>query len=1058
MNNSTLKVYKASAGSGKTFTLVAEYIDMIVQNPEEYSRILAVTFTNKSTEEMKIRILAELYGIGYNFKDSESYLKKICKDTSLSEDIVRERSLQALSSILHNYNRFNVSTIDSFFQTVLRNLARELNLNANLRIDLNDAQVEADAVDRLIEDLKSKDNVLTWITNYLKNQLSEDKSYDIIKDIKKFGKKIFDDTYKSESKLLTDATADANFYVNYRKEIEKIKNDAVDAIKKKAEAFFDVISNYNLSKEDFSRKTVYMYFEKMRNGNFESSDSINKFIQSSDNWTQKTNRRVEEINQIVKEVLFKMLTDADKEREIQSKRYYSAVITLQNINQMGLLNTIQNKVRELNIDANRFLLSDTQQFLKNMINDSDAPFIFEKIGSRLEHIMIDEFQDTSGIQWENFRVLIRSCMDNGFRNIIVGDVKQSIYRWRYGDWTILEKMEVDKSPDEENVNYRSTKHVVDFNNAFFNKATNQGVNVVDEEAMMIQRAYSDLTQKANKNKENGSVHITLLPPDQNYDDNMLVKTVECIDDIINAGIPQNKIAVLVRSNSNIVKIGEYIVKNRPDLNVTSKESFRLDSSIAVNTIIEALHFLTHHDDILSQAKLVKYYQKDILKNDISYNQMFRKNVSLDTFLPEKYLEEREKLLSSPLNTLVEKIYNYFEIGKLESEGAFITRFYDCISEFVTNVTSDIDTFVDEWNDNLCSTTIESDDTDGITLLTVHKSKGLEFENVIIPFCDWALERHNLIWAKPDVAPYNKLPLISIDYLSKGIQNSIYAEYANKEHIQNAIDNMNILYVAFTRAKNNLFVIGKRSKSKKLDYKIRSSIIEETLPYVNSMLKGSKLEENKDDDEKPVLFTFGDILCSEEKKEKSDNPFKKEIGSLPIDIVSNINDGIMFRQSNDSKDFISTDEDKDKESYIQRGKILHKLYSLIKTPDDIDAAIQRLEFEGLLSDDITPESIRKTFNFNLKNPQVADWFSDRWQLINECTILFTDVNSKVCTSRPDRVMIDGNQAIVVDYKFGADNNKYKKQVHDYMSLLHSMGYKNVIGFLWYVNNNEIVEVR
>ncbi|MBQ6379260.1 MAG: UvrD-helicase domain-containing protein, partial [Prevotella sp.] len=412
-----LTVYKASAGSGKTFTLATEYIRLIVENPTSYRNILAVTFTNKATEEMKMRILSQLYGIWKGLPESDNYLQVIVEKTGYPTELIRERAGQGLSNLLHNYNYFRVETIDTFFQSVLRNMARELDLTTNLKIGLNDVQVEELAVDQLIADLSTTDVMLQWILKYIMESISDEKSWNVITQIKRFGRTIFNNEYKEVSQALEQKMEEKGFFERYTTQLREIKKAAEERMILIGESFFDTLEGEGLSIDDLSNKNrgIAGFFLKLQKGVFDPSienATVANCLGNPEKWCAKTHPQRDFILSLAEGTLGDILRYAVEERSRQWKLYKSADLTLRHLNQLRLLGSIEKKVRELNENNNRFLLSDTQQLLHALIEGSDSPFIFEKIGTQLEHVMIDEFQDTSTVQWQNFRVLLDEAMSH----------------------------------------------------------------------------------------------------------------------------------------------------------------------------------------------------------------------------------------------------------------------------------------------------------------------------------------------------------------------------------------------------------------------------------------------------------------------------------------------------------------------------------------------------------------------------------------------------------------------------------------------------------------------
>lgn len=1091
---SSLTVYKASAGSGKTFTLAVEYIKFLIKNPTEYRNILAVTFTNKATDEMKTRILGQLFGIANSLGESDDYLNKIAEETYSEIDEVRQTAQLAIRLLIHNYDYFHVETIDTFFQSVLRNLAKELDLSANLRIELNDTAVEQQAVDQMIEDLDSKSPLFLWLMKYIMDNIDENKGWNVLRSVKEFGKMIFNDDYRRESKSISETLSKKGFITEYRKELTLLKAKSREDLKAVKEQFFNTIGEAGIATDDLAggkSRGIHRYFERLTNDSLDDKDfmpkTVEKHLGGADNWSSKSNKNRQTIISLAETTLIPLLEKAENLRHEAQFTVCSVDATLQNINNLRLLNNIEKRVHEMNIEANRFLLSDTQHLLRLMVDDTDSPFIFEKIGTRLEHIMIDEFQDTSTVQWENFKILLNECMshcNNGgteVNNLVVGDIKQSIYRWRSGDWRLLNDIngsfpERHLDIKELKTNYRSAENIVRFNNAFFKIAVETEAEaeqkISETEAMLIKAAYNDVEQEIGKQSGNGLIRMQLLK-NADYECRML-EELECtIDEIRSKGVPQQKIAILLRSNKYIPLIANYFTEKRPDVTIVSDEAFRLDRSIAINTIVAALRFLHDSDDKITKACLIKYYRQNVKQEDIPLFDMLQDMDSME-FLPKDFADNIGMLKELPLYDLVEKLYAIFHLDELQNENAYVCAFFDYLSTYINDMSADLAGFLQEWDDNMHAKKIQTDEADGIQLISIHKSKGLEFDNVIVPFCNWKLEMYqgNYIWCRPQTLPYSKIPLIPINYSPK-LANSIYADDYKKEHMQNTIDNLNLLYVAFTRAGKNLFVIGKRDERNS-----RSALLQNTIKKLHdTTLKGMDDKdddifpkelhdttlEGMDDKDDDIFFEYGEFAESNVSKEKktTENVFLQP--DRKIDATLETYDiPIVFRQSNKSKDFIALAEGEEQtaSSFIKIGNILHQVFSNIQTADDIPQVLDRFEQDGILyGEDLNREKLQKMLSEYIStNEMVADWFSPHWKLYNECSILTTDKNTgEICERRPDRVMKDGNRVVVIDFKFGKMNDKYIGQVREYMQLLRNMGYPDVKGFLWFVRKGIIKEV-
>ena len=1063
--NSQLTVYKASAGSGKTFTLAKEYMTLVIENPMAYRTILAVTFTNKATEEMKMRILSQLYGIAQGLEESNGYFEQIKKALPhLSEKIIRKNAAEALRLLLHNYNYFRVQTIDTFFQGVLRNLARELDLTANLRIGLNDYQVEQQAVDELIESLTSTDRLLFWILDYIQESIDEDRSWNVIGPIKKFGENIFKDYYKENSDTLNQCMSKEGFFKEFTAKMKEVRSQASEKLQEIAATFFDSLEEGGYTADDLAGKTrgIWSYFNKLKIGKYDDDDLINntflKCFASPEAWVKKSDVKEQSpLFMFVSDTLYPILTFSEEKRPEWVKNYKSATLTMKHLNQLRLLGSIDQKVRELNQTANRFLLSDTQTLLHALVEDSDSPFIFEKIGTQLDHVMIDEFQDTSTIQWQNFKVLLEETMSReNAGNLIVGDVKQSIYRWRSGDWRLLNNIENEfggtKSLEMKTLdtNYRSDRNIIAFNNAFFVEAAKQECELLkgsdSEQVKQLVNAYADVCQQVPEKKGKlGYVDVQLLGGEDTTE-SMMKQSLEIVTELTAMGVPANKIAILVRSNKAIQDIAAYFMENS-DFLMVSDEAFRLDASQAVSTLIVALRLMACPEDAIAKAILAKYAIR------------YLRNPNL----VEKILAQRENLLEKPLFELTEILYAILEMDKVEDmkkQSAYVCAFYDRMNEYLVDNSSNIDDFLKEWDASIHEKSIHCDGINGIRLITIHKSKGLEFDYVIMPFCDWKLEKMNTIWCEPQEEPFNELPLVPIDFNAKAMKQSIYEPDYHHEHLQNVVDNLNLLYVAFTRASHSLFVLGKRGNQNSRAYLIES-VLQNVARNLESTGVPVELSGIGSESSEDIDFSYGELIVEEEKpemKKESDNVFMKD--EAPVDVVLCVNPELPeFKQSNKSRDFVEGDEAEEQQKfYIKMGTVLHSIFSSIKTSDDVESALKQLEIDGILYDDnVSNERLEKMIKQRLASPQVKDWFSNRWRVLNECSIV-KYMDGKAVKFRPDRVMKDEQKTVVVDFKFGKPKEEHQEQVRGYMDLLREMGNQNITGYLWYVYPNKVVEVK
>ena len=1082
-----LTVYKASAGSGKTFTLAVEYISLLILNPMDYEHILAVTFTNKATEEMKMRIISQLYGISKSLPDSRIYLNKVMEKTGNDRETVVRNAGIALKNLIHHYSYFRVQTIDAFFQTVFRNLARELDLPLNLRVDLDDNQIEERAVDELINSLDQNTDVLRWIREYIDQNINDDKSWNVIDKVKALGRNIFKDFYKQHSKELDEKMKSEKFFHTYTRSLHQ-KIDAIQSrLQSEAQQLLTLLQNSDYDDASFFKqgaKGVYGYVHKLETQSALDNKAPNSYVQGflddPESWVKSKDAASFAASELRPAVL--------SYEECRKKAWYdiqSAQLTLSHLNQLRLLHAIAATVEELCREDNRFQLSNTQTLLYELMKDSDAPFVYEKIGAHLRHIMIDEFQDTGRVQWVNFKKLLDNCMAMaGSHNLIVGDVKQSIYRWRSGDWKLLNdianEFSVGQLKEEPlTVNHRSEELIVRFNNAFFHEAVAVTLQeLTDDEihdAQQLARAYQDeeLEQQPFRQTGKGFVSVQLLPS-KNDESVVMDEIGTIIDDLIARGADTRDIAILVRRHQEGERIANYLMTTRPQLTISSNEAFRLDSSQAVNILIDALQLLIKPEDTIVRAQLVKGYQRFALQSSLTDTDLLVCDHP-EEFLPEGYRNYRNALIMMPFLDLIDELYRLFAISSIPHQSAYVCAFYDMIQQFMRERTPSVESFLKEWDNSLCSKTIQSDEAGGISIITLHKSKGLEFDHVLIPFCNWELERNDsILWCSGMTsAPYNELPLVPMVFSKSNMMGTAYEDNYKDEHLQNVVDNMNLLYVAFTRASKSLHILSPRMSDKRQKEGLktqsrRGEILQWTLKKVaEELAQYQPIYEETTQADGTTIFQLGSLdhtLTKEtDDKEKPDteNVFLKSVTPHPIRLESFATTA-SFRQSNRSMEFVSGEDSQPTRrlTYIKLGNVLHTLFSHIVTLDDIPAMMNELEMEGIVYDDeLSREELSAKIQQALDNEQVKEWFSSKWTIYNECTIIEPDNSTgKTFEHRPDRVMSDGEQTIVVDFKFGVPRQEYEHQVQRYMQLLRQMGKPNVIGYLWYVLRNEVVRVQ
>ena len=1072
---SILTVYKASAGSGKTFTLAAEYIARLLQGePGMYRHILAVTFTNKATAEMKERILQRLWDLSMlpdNIrKEDDDFLNKIMDllpDVSIAD--IRKRAADALHALTHDYDRFHVETIDSFFQSLLSNLAHELGLAAGFKVDLDDKEAISKGVERLMAELPERKQVMEWVLNYIQERIGDNKRWDITAEVNSLARELMKEHFMRHDEELQKLLDDNKVLGAYRGKLKNMKSEAADGLSQAAQVLNEAIEGHGNGYGDFSNgnRSLRPFVQRMGKGDFkEPSDALMKWLDSTDKWLKKADLKNASLVEHA-DKMRELLNSVVQLREHAMPIINSCDLSLRHINPLRLLNEISREVNTINNENNRFMLAKTPQLFDKLVEGDDASFVFEKAGTTYRHVMIDEFQDTSTLQWKNFKKLLVENMASGNGCLLVGDVKQSIYRFRGGDWSILNHIDTEFAngkPAIHNLdqNFRSAENIIEFNNLFFPLAA----QVLDEHGntgTLIQDIYSDVRQNIN-HKPGGCVRIRLYDEKKGETEETETEELSMEDDLAlqirnlhdEQGIPYNKIAILVRYNRSTGSILTHFAQHYPDIPLVSDEAFLLSASPAVQLVVHALRCLNDANDTIAAAYVSHCYHDEILGEQLRWTDIVEKKEEL---LPEAFrAEQREELKEMPLYELCELLIKIFRLNEGEGAAPYLFAFLDQVLSFLEDSPSDIAKFLNYWDESLCNKPVPAGEVEGVRILTIHKSKGLAFHTVLLPYCDWSIEKDHLdslLWCEPKTAPYNEIPLIPVPLASgKTVQQSIYADDYEQEHQQRRIENLNLLYVAFTRAQQNLYIWAQAKEAFPADPTIGDLIRQGLLHCEN---KGLHKTEGEDEWRFAVTKPAAAPRAPrKEGKEVKVNPLEIHPESEFVELKS-FDTKVEFMQSNKAKDFLSDTEDaaeEQQESYISQGKLLHRLFANIRTREDIPRALLEFEQEGLIATGKPAERLHKLIEKRMADPLVATWFDGSWQLFNECTILSRDENGILHPQRPDRVMVKGKEAVVIDFKFGKPQQRYRDQVTHYADLLKRMGYGPIKAFLWYVYTGEV----
>ena len=1014
-----LQIFKASAGAGKTHRLTGEYIKLLFGQSYAFKHILAVTFTNKATDEMKQRILQELFTLSQPGTGSD-YLGQIMEFTGSDEQWVRGRAREILISILHDYTSFRVSTIDKFFQMVMRSFARELGKMATYNVELDRDSVLAKAVDRMFSNLDTPESrkLLDWLIEYSLDAVDKGSSWNVKGEIMRLGGQLFSEEFK----LAMEACGES-FEKSSVAEVALLKGSLkgiVDAFEKKGAALgnegLGIMAGAGLSPDDFKggSRSPFKYFGKLQQsggkGGIEPPGA--SFLALHDDmgkWFagKKCPAAIEGIYVPLNEVVGKIIGHF----EADYRGYASACAVLANVNVLGILNDIYARVLEYCREKNIILLSESAQLLNRIIDGSDTPFVYEKIGVQLENYMLDEFQDTSSLQWRNFYPLLKNSLDESKDNLIVGDVKQSIYRWRGSDWKILGKeifgqfREDEVSEESLDTNYRSGANIVEFNNSFFDFCAREVQLIYDEKVEgPIEEVYRGFAQNiSGKGLENpGCVDIEFVPQsDELFEDTVLSMLPGKVEQLLQAGYAKRDIAVLVRKGKEGNLVARKLLECGYD--IISSDSLYVASSVAVQKVVNVLREMDNPQS--DTLRILKMFQN---------------------------IPQTEQIGRYSLYQLCEAIIRETLVEEERKDVAFLQAFLDLVLDFTANHGTNIAQFVKWWDESGIKCTISApEDMDAIRIMTIHKSKGLGFNVVIIPFLYESLDHQPLL--SPNLwCSYKGWP-VPVKY-SKGLLDTEFADMYLNEKLCAYVDAMNTVYVAFTRPKRELVVFAPEPVMKK-NGPSRSSMSDILYAYCSTHHKGDGEWQGK-----TLIGEHSAVAGGSAPAQKLvlENVFAAPLNEKRMRMAAtsgSIGDG---------------------ESIREHGIAMHYVFSLIDYPSSIPEAVAKACREGVAS--CSGEQLLEMVNSKIESVAGYGWFNSGWTVINECTILTKWGEER----RPDRVITKGDEAVVIDYKFGTAHKenpqlgeKYKKQVSRYVELLTRMGYKNVKGYLWYLTIDEVI---
>lgn len=1141
-----LTIYRASAGSGKTYTLAFEYIKLLLGvktangqymlNSRQYLKsgrqsrrhrlILAITFTNKATEEMKSRIISQLSLLSRDHSDGSRdcpYAGDLIRCFGCTRDELRDAASKALTELLFDYHYFNVSTIDSFFQSVLRTFAREVDRQGDYGVELRDDYAVTSGIGLMLDDLNygnppQRKRINDWIRNYTINLVEEGKdggmfnrSGALLKSLVAYVSRMSSEVFKQKADDVVAYLDDESRMRRFTAALDRRIKDLRSEIAETAGTAGALLADYP---DEVLPTTLRRILSAAEDG-----DRID--IPKDFGTAGVTKLLVWQVGEPPKFYVQKYLPSVKRKPVYPDdsisvtlrdsvaciRRNMILIHGLSKIREacpslefLGFTRLYINRFREEN---NVILLSDTLDLLKHIIGKSDAPYIYERIGSRLRHFLIDEFQDTSHLQWNNLRPLVSDSLAEGCDNLIIGDSKQAIYRFRNSDPELLNTVVPDDFADRhcvrgyapgENTNYRSAGDIVRFNNTLFSRMA----------AATACRGYENVVQSLSDPKKDLSAYIRVFDCSSSEKVNGAYAEFELTAQNIkaqhDAGYKWSDIAILVRQRSEAEAVVSYLLEYHPEIKVISNESLLLRNSPAVKMVISMLKLIdlsysrtsmpgdepgnagpvygTAGDTRLMISRYDYYMSEGYGAEEALRLALSSNDESKDDMLRQGIADVRSEH-PSDLVTLVETIIaKKITSSRRQNEFAYLAALQDEVINYCRIYNPSIHSFLDWWDEQSGKLAIDSGSgRDAVNVMTIHKSKGLQWACVHLPVGDWEIERNDdRAWIDPascvsgmcdkdDIPP---LLSVQLDATCRFEDSPLYKTAMDNLSGQRS-DNMNVTYVAFTRAERELCVC---YRSLKATGELVTRVLAQPLSdaeICDGMIDTAAYMIGKDSDGK--IFELGrptapdavdrtDETDSEISLDEYEVLFRDDTSTLTSidDAIADIG-AIMADVTQDSEDTDSKAPYRDERmaAAAQRGTRLHNLLAEIDSADDLDRAVSRLKTVAGLDDSQAAE-YRDIIAGALTQAErhVRRWFSPDAEVMKEQSIYLPDGDMTV---RPDRIVIYPDGSVdVIDYKFTSETlESHRRQVRAYTNILRQMGHENVSGYLWYPERYEIIAV-
>jgi ATP-dependent exoDNAse (exonuclease V) beta subunit len=1061
-------VYKSSAGSGKTFTLVKEYITLALQKPEYYKHILAITFTNKAANEMKERTIRYLTELSTFPPDTNSaaykfLLPDLIKSTSLNEKQISEKSRQVLDSILHNYSDFAISTIDSFVHCIIRSFAHDLKIPLNFEIEMDTDKLLSKAIDMLLNKAGSDELLTKILVEFTEAKTDDEKSWHIEKDMHDFAQQLFKEDNLIHIEKIRNLSI--NDFLEIRKKLGSLITKFEKEISIVASSAYDLIVKHAIPTDAFyhGRSGIGKYFENLSNRLIEKINPNSYVIETveQDKWYAGKATTADKTNiDLIKEQLGDAFLKIRHLKENNYKKHVLYKLLYANIYPVAVLNEIESIIEEIKKEDNILPISEFNRRISKIVVSQPVPFIYERLGDKYQNYLIDEFQDTSTLQWMNLLPLIENSLSYDKFNMIVGDGKQAIYRWRGGDveqfaflpalpkeisdtFSIERAEAIKRNYFEKNLssNFRSKLEIIDFNNKFFSYLSSINSDY-------IKSIYKQCEQTYDPENNGGYIQIDFIDKndfgDQTYDDITLNKIAEIIKELLEQNFSLRDIAILCRSNNNASVIARYLISS--GIKIVSDESLLLSSSPDIGFLLACVSFVANTEEDFSKFRILHYLIKKslVFDNDIfTLCSVLRKpnsgrDNSINTNLFCEYLQKNNfslnlsLLASLPVYELFEELISIFGINKITDP--YIQFFLDAVLEFSSKKKNNISEFLGWWEEQKDKRSIiVSDGIDAVRIMTIHKSKGLEFPIVIYPY---AIEKvrntKTNLWIATNIPEIPELNSSLVNN-NESLGETEYSELYRSEKDKSFLDMMNILYVVMTRPSERLYILSKNPSD---NFSEPKSIPDLFASFLHSQ---GKWDINKG------VFTLGEKIVYL-KKEKDD-----ETKIVSLHPYSSRKRGQLIHLKKKSTDVWDVEDPLRNSDW---GNLVHLVLSLIDSNENVENIIVQLICDGLISKEQQEELADKIKNI-ISIPEISRYFQKDSVIKSEAEILLTDGS----IMRPDRVVIEGNKAIVIDYKTGTNiRDSHKHQIISYAEALEKMGYIEIEKILVYVDLNKIIMAK